>query len=146
MKLLIFFIGLITLIYFLYLKPIKSIGNLMTRGFFYNIIGLKNKERELYLRYINNDLFRDRRRDIEYVLGLNYAKAKNYEEAVACFKKAFIGYDKPFNYKKEFNVVIDSFLKCNKTEEALSILKIFLKQKVFDKKFLNMEQKYKHLL
>lgn len=134
------------LIYILYIKPIKKYDNLTSRGQFLRIIGMKKREKNLYLKYLENNDFPKHNRDIEYVLGLWYVKEKLYENATSHFYRAFIGYDKEFYYKKEFNLVIDSFLKSNKEIVAKQILKVFLDQKSFDKKFSILEQKYRNLL
>ncbi|MFT8322440.1 MAG: hypothetical protein ABF649_16225 [Bacillus sp. (in: firmicutes)] len=75
-----------------------------------------------------------------------HAKDKQYSKAVSYFNEAFINYEEDFYYKKEFDVVIDSYLQSGNKKKAKEILLFLLKRKNFDKKFKKLEKNYHELL
>ena len=138
---------LLYLLYRFYFKPIKTYDNVIYRSSFYRMIGLKKKEKQLYLWAMEEmELSSSEERDLMYVLGLWYSYEHNCSEAVKYFDQAFQGYDKNFSYKKEFHYVIDSYIECEKREKAKEILNFFLERKKFDRKFIKLEKRYSNLL
>ncbi|UOO43824.1 hypothetical protein I0292_26625 (plasmid) [Priestia megaterium] len=137
----------IFLIYRLYFKKIKTLEDIIGRGYYYRLIGLKRKEKELYLDNLKDmKLKEDEKRELIYLLGIWHAQNKSYFDAIDYFDQAFQNYNDNFYYKKEFEYVIDSYIKCKQPKKAQSLLEFFLERKKFDKKFVRLERKYSSLL
>ncbi|OCA84021.1 hypothetical protein A8F94_14895 [Bacillus sp. FJAT-27225] len=147
---LIFIFGLgwiLFLIYSLYIKPVKTYEHVISRGFFNRVIGLKKKEKQLYLNALQNmSLSENERRDLMFIIGNWYAKNNNWSEAIHYYNNAFQNYNENFHYKKEFHRVIDCYIECNEKEQAKEVLKFFLKRKSFDENYRKLEKEYKDLL
>ncbi|MCH1626399.1 hypothetical protein [Fredinandcohnia quinoae] len=107
---------------------------------------MRKKELNLYLAFLENSHFTDRKRDIEYTIGMFYVKEKEYEKAIIYFKKAFMNYEENYYYNPDFSLIIESYLKCNKIEDAKKALAFFMRQKAFDKRFSKLEKRYSHIL
>lgn len=134
-------------IYKWYFKPVKSFENVVSRGFYLSLIGMKKRERDLYLRSLNDvKLTSGEKMDLRYILGVWFVKNGECDRATSFFDSAFCNYQEVFYYKKEFNLVLDAYLTCKKTDEARQLLSFFLERKKFDQKFTKLEKKYAFLL
>ena len=141
------FIWISFFIYKWYFKPVKTFGNVISRGFYLGLIGLKRKERDLYLQTLNEmELTPEEKTDLLFILGIWFVKNEECVKGTSFFDLAFHNYEEVFYYKKEFNLVLDSYLTCRKTDEARALLYFFLKRKKFDQKFTKLEKRYAFLL
>lgn len=84
--------------------------------------------------------------DLRFILGIWFVKNEECVKATSFFDLTFRNYQEVFYYKKEFNLVLDSYLTCRKTDEAKELLYFFLERKKFDQKFTKLEKKYAFLL
>lgn len=135
------------LVYKFYLKPVKTYENVVARGFFNRLIGMKGKEKQVYLNALENiSLSENERRDLMFIVGTWYANNNNCSKAIRYYEDDFQDFNENFHYKKEFHKVIDSYIKCNEKEKAKEVLKFFLDRKSFDKNFKQLEKKYNNLV
>ncbi|MGE8205303.1 hypothetical protein ACQKP0_12120 [Heyndrickxia sp. NPDC080065] len=131
----------------MYFSTVKTYGNVVSRGYFLHIIGLKRKEINLYLSSLEKlQLLPTEKRDLMFIIGLWYTKNNRFSEALYYFEHAFQNFHETFPYKKEFESVVAAYIECNQIEKAREVLKYFLKRKTFDKRFIRLEKKYCNLL
>ncbi|MFC4713004.1 hypothetical protein [Planococcus dechangensis] len=141
------FVWISFFVYKWYFKPVETFGDVISRGFYLSLIGMKKKERDLYLRSLNEmELTPGEKTDLRFILGISFVKNGECVKAISFFDLAFRNYEEVFYYKKEFNLVLDSYLTCKKTDEARELFYFFLERKKFDQKFAKLEKKYSFLL
>lgn len=73
--------------------------------------------------------------DILYILGIRYAKLKQFKMATKYFFEAFTTNKNDFFFKKEYLVVLQSFVETNKIEEGKVIYDLFLEKSQNEKKY-----------
>lgn len=123
------FIGVVfitLIIYWIYFRKIKTYDQVVSRGVFLEILGLKNKGIKLYTDALNRmNLSEKETRNLHYILGIIYARQRCYKKATTYFDRALINYKENFRYKKEFNLVIQSYINSANREGAKEVLLYF---------------------
>ncbi|MGX2959511.1 hypothetical protein JNUCC23_09610 [Peribacillus sp. JNUCC 23] len=102
---------------------------------------LHNNELELLKRAVTKKKYKKYKADIVYCIGLKYSKLEQYDEAakyfLECFKETNIF------FKKEYNLVLKTFVLANQIEEGREIFNLFLEKGKSEVKYNTITKEYK---
>jgi pentatricopeptide repeat protein len=115
----------------MFFRSVKNYSQVAKRGLYLRMIGLKEKERRLYEKNLNNFNLSDfERLNIRFLLGEWHFKNKDFRTANGFFDDVFNpeNYKSGYIYNKAFNSVIESYIQDNQHQKARELLKEFLKE------------------
>ncbi|PAE21912.1 hypothetical protein CHH80_04280 [Bacillus sp. 7504-2] len=139
------FFSTLLLFYFLYLVIFKFIDRYLRLQLLVSALSvLKMYDPELkLLKQASEDVkYINYRADILYCVGMRYAKLKQFDRASEFFFTAFTTNRFAFFFKKEYRLVLQSFVEANKMEEGKKIFHLFLEKAQKEKKYKKITEPF----
>jgi pentatricopeptide repeat protein len=139
---LLFILFVTRLIYKIKLKPMKNFKHFQERALRYE--AAKDYEKALEIRKQGlqlENLSNLERGDLFLSIGGAYLYLNNVEEATYYFDKAFkIAKHEKYPYDKQYEKIINTYVKAGKFNEAKNILDELIERQSYDKRFKKLEK------
>jgi pentatricopeptide repeat protein len=130
------------LIYKNYFKPMKKFKHIQERAMIYEMakkyeMSLEIRKQGLQLENLSNL----ERGDLLLSIGGSYLNLNNIQEAIYYLDKAFqITKHEKYPYDKQFENIINTYVKAGKLNEAKELLDQLIERQSYDKRFKNLEK------
>lgn len=119
---------LLLILYLIVFNLVDSYSRLLLIVSVFSFLRMHNVELKLLKLAITKTKYEKNRCDILYCIGMRHAKLKEFNRATKYFLEAFTRNKNDFFFKKEYKIMLQSFVETNKIEEGKIIYDLFLEK------------------